>query len=100
MNFFKIASHLKMVTRVGLVKDQCCNSVPGLTGIPGEKTLVNAYCLAKHKAFTKNNYLYIMNFLQDLGPCQISLGSFVTGLLNSLCCIDIESPWSRTIFSS
>ena len=22
------------------------------------------------------------------------------GLLNSLCCIDIESPWSRTIFSS
>ena len=49
MNFFKIASDLKVVTRVGLVKDQCCNSVPGLTRIPGEKNLVNDLWL---KTFT------------------------------------------------
>ena len=64
------------------------------------KNLVNDFWLAKPGTITKNNYLYIMNFLQDLGPCQISLGSLITGLLNLLCCIDIESPWSRTIFSS
>ena len=98
--FFKIASHLKMVTRVGLVKDQCCNSVPGLTRIPAEINLVNDHWLAKHKTIAKNNHFYIMNFLQDLRPCHISLGSFLTGMLNSLCCIDIGSPWSRTIFSS
>ena len=71
MIFFKIASHLKMVTRVGLVKDQGCNSVPGLTGIPGEN-LVNGYWLEKPGTIAKNNYLYIiMIFLQDPEHCQM-----------------------------
>ena len=67
MNFFKIASDLKVVTRVGLVKDQGCNSVPGLTGIPGENFLLKIIVLQN-----QNNYLHIiMNFLQDPEHCQM-----------------------------
>ena len=53
------------------MKDQCCNSVPGLTGIPGEKDLVYDYWLAKPGTITKNNSLYIVNFLQDPEHCQM-----------------------------
>ena len=38
--------------------------------------------------------------IPNIARCQIFLVSLVTGMLSSLCCIDIESPWSRTIFSS